>query len=495
MAKSYREWTAMQSYLMPPSPMEWLPQGHLAYFVLDLVETLDIEEIERAVQSKDWRGERPYPPRLMIALLLYGYCVGIVSSRRIARATYEDVAFRVIAGEAHPSFTTINQFRLDHLGAFRKLFAEVLRLCRRAGLVSLGHVAIDGSKIKANASKRKAMSYERMQQSEARIQQEVDDILARAAEADAAEDAEYGAGQMPEDIPAELHRREDRLARIRQLKAELEQEAAQTRAAELREHADALRDKATDLAVPARERAAAITRAANQDAKADKLDDDDHAPPPPVDGDLPHHRVPTMKDGKPTPKAQRNFTDADSRIMVSDGAFVQAYNAQIAVDELHQIIVAEVLTNQPPDVEHFVPVLHRTVVNCDGIPQSVTADAGYFSEANVRAAEHYGCDPYIPVDRQRRSSDGSEPRQLRPTPMREHLRAKIASPTGKALYARRKCTVEPVFGQIKDARGFRRFSLRGRMKAAAEWAFVCLTHNLLKLFRATGQRRIAVAAA
>jgi len=158
----------MQSYLLPPSPTEWLPQGHLAYFLLDVAETIDIEEIERAVQAKDWRGERPYPPRLMVALLLYGYAIGIVSSRRIARATYEDVAFRVIAGDAHPSFTTINQFRLDHLGAFRKLFVEVLRLCQRAGLVSLGHVAIDGSKIKANASKRKAMSYERMQQSEAR---------------------------------------------------------------------------------------------------------------------------------------------------------------------------------------------------------------------------------------------------------------------------------------------------------------------------------------
>ncbi len=494
MSKGYREWTARQSYLMPPSPTEWLPQGHLAYFMLDVVETLDIGDIERAVQAKDWRGERPYPPRLMVALLLYGYSVGTVSSRRIARATYEDVAFRVIAGEAHPSFTTINQFRLDHLGAFRQLFAEVLRLCRRAGLVSLGHVAIDGSKIKANASKRKAMSYERMQQSEARIQQEVDDILSRAAEADAAEDAEYGAGQMPEDVPAELHRREDRLARIRQLKAELEQEAAQTRAEELREHAEALRDKAADPTVPPRERAAAITRAANQDAKADKLDDDDD-PPPTTDSDLPHHRVPTTKDGKPAPKAQRNFTDPDSRIMVHDGGFVQAYNAQIAVDELHQIIVAEAVTNQAPDVEHFVPMLHRTATNCDDIPDCVTADAGYFSDANIRAAEHYGSDPYVPVDRQRRSSDGGEPRQLPPTPMRQDMRAKIASPTGTAIYARRKWTVEPVFGQIKEARRFRRFSLRGRVKAAAEWTFVCLTHNLLKLFRATSQPHTLAAAA
>ncbi len=492
MSKGYREWTAMQSYLMPPSPTEWLPPGHLAFFVIDVVESLDISEIERAVQAKDWRGERPYPPRLMVALLLYGYATGVVSSRRIARATHEDVAFRVIAGEAHPSFTTINQFRLDHLGAFRKLFAEVLRLCRRAGLVSLGNVAIDGTKIKANASKRKAMSYDRMQQSETRLAQEVDEILARAAEADAAEDAQYGAGQTHEDLPAELHRREDRLARIRQLKAELEQEAAQARADELRANAEALRDKADDPAVPARERAAAATRADNSDAKADDLDDNDD-PPPSDDSDLPHHRVPTTKEGTPTPKAQRNFTDAESRIMVHDGAFVQAYNAHAAVDELNQIIVAEAVTNQPPDVEHLVPLLHRTIENCDDIPDCLTADAAYFSESNIRAVEHYGCDPYIPVDRQRRSTNEEPPKAS--TPMREQMRAKLAAPTGKAIYARRKCIVEPVFGQIKGARGFRRFSLRGRFKAAAEWTFVCLTHNLLKLFRAAGRRQMTAAAA
>ncbi|HSS00116.1 MAG TPA: IS1182 family transposase [Kofleriaceae bacterium] len=493
MSKSYREWTAMQSYLLPPSPTEWLPQGHLAYFLLDVAETIDIGEIERAVQAKDWRGERPYPPRLMVALLLYGYAIGIVSSRRIARATYEDVAFRVIAGDAHPSFTTINQFRLDHLGAFRKLFVEVLRLCQRAGLVSLGHVAIDGSKIKANASKRKAMSYERMQQSEARLEQEVDAILDQAAAADAAEDAQYGAGEMPADLPAELHRREDRLARIRQAKAELEQEAAQARAEELRKLAEVQRDKAADPTVPTRERAAAATRADNHEADADELDDND-GPPPSSDADMPHHRVPTTPEGTPTPKAQRNFTDADSRIMVHDGGFVQAYNAQIVVDDAHQIIVAEAVTNQPPDAEHLVPMIHRAVVNCDDVPDTVTADAGYFSDGNVRAAERYGCDPYIPVDRQRRSSDGGG-RQLPPTPMREHMRRKLETPTGKAIYARRKCTVEPVFGQIKGARGFRRFSLRTRVKAAAEWTLVCLTHNLLKLFRAAGRQQLAAVAA
>jgi len=493
MAKNYRDWTPTQSYLMPPSPMEWLPEGHLAYFVLDLVETIDLHEIEAAVQAKDPRGERPYPPRLMVALLLYGYAIGVVSSREIARATYGDVAFRVIAGGVHPYFTTINQFRLDHLAAFRKLFQEVLRLCLRGGLVSFGHVAIDGTKIKANASKRKAMSYERMQQIELRLEQEINDILARAAAVDAAEDTKYGVGEMSEDLPAELRRREDRLARIQQLRAELEQEAAKARADELRARAEVLRAKAADPSEPPREQAAAATRAANNDAAADKLDDSDD-PPPAVDGDLPHHRVPTTPEGKPTPTAQRNFTDPDSRIMVHDGGFVQAYNGQITVDEAHQIIVAEALTNQPPDAEHFVPMLHRTVTNCDAVPEAVTADAGYFSEANLRAAEHYGSEPYIPVDRQRRSSDG-QPQQLPPTPAREHMRAKLATTVGKAIYAKRKWTVEPVFGQIKGARGFRRFSLRGRVKAAAEWTFVCLTHNLLKLYRALGRPALATATA
>lgn len=493
MGKSYRAWTPLQPFLMPPSPSEWLPEGHLAYFVLDVVGTLDVGAIERTIQAKDPRGERPYPPRLMVALLLYGYVTGVVSSRKLARATYEDVAVRVIVGEAHPSFTTINQFRLDHLSAFRGLFQEVLRMCQRAGLISFGHVAIDGTKIKANASKRKAMSYERMQQSEARLVKEVDDILACAAAADAAEDAQYGVGKMPEDLPAELRRREDRLARIREVKAELEQEAAQARAAELRGQAEALRAKAAEPAVPARERAAATTRATNHDAQADDLDNGDDPPPPTGDGELPHHRVPTTKTGDPAPKAQRNFTDPDSRIMVHDGGFVQAYNAQIVVDELHQIIVAEAVTNQAPDCEHLVPLVHRAIANVDDVPDSVSGDAGYFSEANVRWVEHAGSAPFIAVDRHRRSSDGTA-RRLPSTPARDAMRRKLDAAPGKQIYARRKCIVEPVFGQIKDARRFRQFSLRGRLKAAAEWTLVCLTHNLLKLFRASLKMRPATAA-
>ena len=484
--KSYRPYTPMQSYLLPPSPTEWLPEGHLANFILDVVQRLDLRPIESVLQAKDPRGERSYAPRMMVGLLLYGYAVGVISSRQIARGTYEDVAFRVLAAGEHPAYTTVNQFRLDHLAAFRALFAQVLQLCRSAGLVKLGHVAIDGSKLKANASKHKAMSYERARQTDARLAREieiVDEILARADAVDAEEDALYGIGQTAEDLPAELRRREDRRARIDELMTAMEAEAAKTRAAELREQAEALRAKAEDPEVPQSERRAATTMASQRDEQADELDDDDEPPPPATGLDLPRHQMSTTRAGRPAPKAQRNFTDPDSRIMVRDGAFVQAYNVQLAVDEEHQIIVAEAVTNQAPDAEHLIPMLHRVVVNCGAAPTWVTGDAGYFSDANVRAVEHYGSDPYIPGERRRRSKDPNAPAPTS-TPMREYMRLKLATAEGKAIYARRKCTVEPVFGQLFSARKVRQFSLRGIVKAAAEWTLTCLTHNLRKLHRA-----------
>jgi transposase len=244
--KQYRPWAPTQSFLLPPSPLEWLPQDHLAYFLLDVVHSLDLGELERALQAKDPRGERPYPPAMMLALLIYAYCVGIFSSRKIARATYEDVAFRVLAGGEHPHFTTLNQFRLQHRSAFSGLFVQVLRLCQKAGLVKLGHVSIDGSKVLANASKHKAMSYKRMREEEARLQREIEALLGRADAADQQEDQQYGPGTAPQDLPEELQRREKRLARIREAKAALEQEAKEARAEELRENARAQREKACD---------------------------------------------------------------------------------------------------------------------------------------------------------------------------------------------------------------------------------------------------------
>jgi transposase len=494
--KSYRSWSPTQSFLVPPSPLEWLPEGHLAYFVLEVTQALDLSGIEDAIQEKDGRGERPYPPGMMVALLIYGYCVGVFSSRRVARATYEDVAFRVIAGGEHPHFTTVNQFRLLHRDALAKLFVQVLRLCKKAGLVKLGHVAFDGSKVAANASKHKAMSYKRMQEEERRLAAEVDALLAKADETDAREDAQYGVGKAPEDLPQELQRRESRLERIREAKAALEKEAAEARVEELREQARTQREKAADGSVEASERKAAATRAKNADEKARALterntDDDGGGA---AIGDLPHHRVPAEADGKPKPSAQRNFTDPDSRIMVKGGEFLQGYNAQAAVDSEAQIIVAAAVTNQPPDVEHLAPMLTQVVANCGQAPTVATADSGYFSRENVQACTAHGVDGFIAVGR-----DEAQPplESQGPTPAqqaRAAMAAKLETPEGKAIYARRKVIVEPAFGQIKQARGFRRFSFRGLEKVRAEWSLVCATHNLLKLFRSGFRPILAVAA-
>jgi transposase len=436
--KSYRSYTPTQSYLLPPSPTEWLAEGHLVYFVLDLVTDLDLGVIERVLQAKDARGERPYSPRMMTALLLYGYAVGVFSSRRIARATFEDVAFRVLAGGEHPHFTTVNEFRARHREALAGLFGQLLRECQSAGLVKLGHVAIDGTKMKANASKHKAMSYDRMNK-----------------------------------------------------------ETAAARAVELRRQADELRVKAEDPSRSPPKRAEAATLAKKRDQLALALDGEDRNPPSDdSDDDLPRNSPPSTPDGTPAPRAQRNFTDPDSRIMVRDGTFLQAYNAQIAVDEEHQIIVAAAMSNQGTDVEYFEPMLNRIVDNCDAVPERTTADSGYFSAANVHAAEHMGTEPFIAVGKHR--NDGA-PMALPALPHHQTterlaMRARLDTAAGRRAYARRKQTVEPVFGQMRACRGFRQFSFRGLFKNRCEWLFVCLTHNLLKLFRAPTRRRPALAA-
>jgi transposase len=486
-SKTYRPWTPTQSYLLPPSPAEWLPEGHLAFFLLDVVQTLDVTAIEREISRKDPRGEKPYSPRLLTALLLYGYAVGVFSSRKMAKATYEDVAFRVLCGESHPHFTTINQFRLDYREWLAKLFVQVLRMCERAGLVKLGHVALDGTKILANASKHKAMSHERMTKEEARLRAEVDALLARAEQVDREEDERYGVGINPTDLPAELHRRETRLARIQEVKAELEREAAAARAAELRDAARAQDEKASDSTVNAVERRRAATRARQRREEASRLDsrddDDDAGGASGATLSLPFHRVPHKPDGTPTPQAQRNFTDADSRIMLSGGGFVQAYNAQIVVDAESQVIVAEAVTNQPPDAEHLDPMMGQVIENSNGrVPRYLSADTGYFSEENVRSCDGRGVEPLLAVGR---TKHGQSPNPLpaKPTTMKERMAAKLTTAEGRALYSRRKVIVEPPFGQIKECRGFRRFSLRGLAKVRFEWSFVCLTHNLLKLYR------------
>ncbi len=484
--KTYRPYAPEQAFLLPPSPRDWLPEGHLAYFVLDVVGELDLGAITRRVQAKDPRGERPYAPRMMTALLLYGYAAGVFSSRKIERATHEDVAFRVLAGGEHPHFTTLNQFRLEHRAAFAELFQQVLELCIAAGLVKLGHVALDGTKMKANASKRKAMSFARMNTDEARLKAEVEALIAQAETTDAAEDALYGAGQQPPDLPAELQRREDRLAKIREVRAALQTEAARRRADELSAQADELRAKAAETP-SAQKRGEFETKAALRDQQAADLDDNDPDPPA-VDSDLPRNAPPTDAAGTPTPKAQRNFTDPDSRIMSRDGGWVQAFNGQIVVDDAHQIIVAAALSNQAPDAEYFEPLLRRAIDNCNAVPAVITADAGYFSVENVAAAERLGSEPFIAVGSHASNGLPLDPAAQRRTPARDAMNAQLATPRGRALYARRKSTVEPVFGQIRACRGFHHLSLRGLFKARCEWLLVCTTHNLLKLWRATAQR-------
>lgn len=466
--------------------MEWLPEKHLAYFILDVIGELDLGQIEEAIQQKDARGERPYAPGMMTALLFYGYCVGEYSSRRIARATFEDVAFRMIAGAEHPHFTTINQFRLDHGESLGGLFVEVFLMCQRAGLVKMGHVALDGTKIKAAASKHKAMSYKRMNKDEARLQAEVQEMLRRADQTDKEEDQLYGVGQDEEDLPAELSRREERLKRIRAAKAELEKEAAEGRAAELREQARRQLAKVDDESLPGHERKRARTRAEKAEGQAQAL-----APKEKNDRDegeadqkeLPLHRVASEVDGKPKPAAQRNFTDPESCIMVKDGAYIQAYNAQIIVDEAHQVIIAHGVSNQSPDQEYLVPMVERMLDRGAQVPQAFLADSGYFSKDNVEHLQKRCVDPYVAVGREGTAGAPLMEASTAAQSVRASMREKLSKGQGKTVYSRRKVIVEPVFGQIEQGRGFRRFSQRGQAKVRCEWALVCLTHNLLKLFR------------
>lgn len=494
--KSYRAWSPEQSYLLPPAPREWLPAGHLAFFILDLVRDLDLGAIETELQAKDARGERPYSPVMMTALLLYAYATGVFSSRGIERATVEDVAFRVLAANEQPHFTTINQFRARHRKALAELFTQVLQACMSAGLVKLGHVALDGTKMKANASKHKAMSYDRLVADDAKLRAEVEALLNRADEVDAEEDEREGAY----DPQEEIRRREERLAKMQEAREALRRETAAARARRLREQADELRKKVSEPDTSPRNQSAFATLADKRDEQAARLeerskdaeemateegasDDDDD------DDDLPRSTPPSTPSGEPKPKAQRNFTDPQSRLMFRDGAFIQAYNGQLAVDEANQIIVAAALSNQGADNEYFEPMLRRVVDNCDAAPTCITGDSGYFSSANVRFAEHMGILPAISVGKHLNSGS---PRAVRLTPQqlnpeRVAMRAFLDSTEGHAIYARRKATVEPVIGQIRT-RGFQQLSFRGLFKNRCEWLFVAATHNLLKLWRAASRR-------
>ena len=387
---------------------------------------------------------------MMVTLLLYAYCVGVPSSRKIERRCHEDVAFRVIAGNTQPDHSRISEFRRRHLEALAALFVQVLLLCRRQGLLKLGHVSLDGTKVKACASKHKAMSYERMREEEKKLKDKVAELLKAAEDADVQEDELYGKDRRGDELPEELARAEGRRERIRQALKQLRAEAQEAKEKE-----------------------------AEQDDSKDE-------PPPPGATPLPGHRVPATKKGTPKAKAQRNFTDGDSRIMKGPDGFLQGYNAQIAVDEEHQVIVGQAVTNQPPDVEHLVPMLERVGENLGELPQKVSADAGYLSEDNLCWMLNQGIDPYVATGRQKHDDRvvairGRPPKDLT---LREWMKRKLSTKRGRAVYARRKVIAEPPFGQMKN-RGFVRFLLRGLQKVRGEWALITLSHNLLKLHAAT----------
>jgi transposase len=458
MGKRFRDCDLNQRLLLPPSLEDWVPEGHLARFVAEVVETLDLSAIYGRYEERDGRGMAAYDPGMMVRVLIYGYSRGVASSRRIERATYEDVALRYLAGNQHPDHDTIAAFRKEHLENLSKLFVEVLQLCRRAGLVKLGQVALDGTKVKANASKHKAMSYERMGEAEKKLEAEVKALLEEAARVDGEEDAKYGKGRRGDELPEELARRETRLRKIREAKAALEREA--------REQAE--QEKA-------RVEARLKERARKEEERGRRFG----GRPP---------QGPDPEQAKPEPKAQRNFTDPDSRIM-KDGAtkeFVQAYNAQAVVDSEAQVIVAAEVTQEENDKKQLVPMLEQVIARLGSQPQRAMADAGYFTEAGVTDGKLEGIDLFVAPDKQKHSDAvrvTTGPPPLESSSVAERMRSKLRTPEGRAVYRRRKAIVEPVFGQIKEARGFRRFLLRGQEQVSAEWKLICATHNLLKLYR------------
>lgn len=489
--KQYREWSPDQQYLLPPSPSDWLPDDDLAYFILDIVMELDLRRIERSIRRKDPRGTRPYHPRMMTALLLYGYSVGVCSSRKIERATYRDVAFRVISGGQHPDHTVISEFRRRHIRALEALFLQSVKLCQKAGMVQLGRVALDGTKVQGNASKHKAMSYERMLKTEVELQAEIAALLAEAEQTDQQEDERYGKGGRGGGVPDELRRREQRLARIRQAKEELEEEAKAARHKELAERAEQQRKKAKDEPDPV-ERKRAKARAKKNERKAAELREEMRAQQAPPrsscpETNWPEHQVPHTPEGEPTEKAQRNFTDPDSRIMKRDGAYLQGYNAQAVVEESHQVIVAIGLTNQAPDQQHLPPMLEQVKVATGKYPKELLADNGYWDEKHVDYCEQRQVDPFIAAGRQKHnepppSARGRPPKNL---DARGRMRRKLRTKKGRETYRHRKRIVEPVFGQIRETQGLRRFLLRGLEKVRGEWALLSTGHNLRKLHMAT----------
>jgi len=483
--KRYRKNMRDQVYLFPPSAEEWVPQGHIVYFIRDVMNELDLGPIEELIQSKDARGERPYDPYVMLGIIMLGYCLGIYSSRKLEQAAIDQVAFRVIAGDNHPHFTTINTFRKTHRTAISALFLGVLLMCKKAGLVKLGHVAVDGTKIKADASRHKAKSYERFTAEEQALMERIQQMLERSEHVDQDEDEKFGEGKREFDLPEELARKQTRLARIRELKAEMEADAKKARAEQLRRQAAEQRRKAEEEEKEA-EAKRKLTRARKAEDEAQQLDphqddDDDEPPAPPTT--LPRRQMRANTDGTPHPKAQKSPTDPDSHLMkASNGGFEQAYNCQTVVDDHCQIIIAADVTDHPNDANNLLPMLHQATDNCGRPPALATADAGYWNQDVQVEADKLGIKVLVALKRESKKKTGtSSPETIA---ARQRMAEALADPENKKAYAKRKAIVEPPFGHIKEARGFRQFSFRGNEAVRAEWRLVALCHNIWKLFRA-----------
>ncbi len=446
----FRPYNFDQLLLLPPDMTHWLPQDHLVYFVRDVVGQMDLSAIYGSYDGSQG-GYPPYHPEMMVALLIYAYCVGVASSRKIEKATYELIPFRVLTADQHPDHDTIAEFRRRHLEALAALFVQVLRLCQKAGLVKLGHVSLDGTKVRANASKHKAMSYARMEKSVVELEAEVRRLLLEAEATDEVEDGQYGKGRRGDELPQELRFKQGRLSRIKEAKEVLEREAW-------------------------------------EQAQRERLDQEKKREDREVSGDR-RGRPPKAPSEKPEGRAQYNFTDPESRIM-KDGAtksFEQSYNCQAAVDGHCQVIVATRVSQQANDKGELKPVVERLKANLDGAkPGRMTTDNGYFSEENVTYLVEEQIDGYVATGRIKHGINPlSVPRGRIPkdASLKQRMSRKLRTLRGRAIYAKRKEISEPVFGQIKQVRGFRQFLLRGLSKVSAEWDLICLGHNMLKLFK------------
>jgi len=437
MPTTYRPYMPEQGLLLPMSLSEWLPEEHLAYFISDAVDALDLEAFHARYEG-DGRRRQPFDPRMMVKVLIYGYASGVFSSRKMARKLHEDVAFRLLCANNYPAHRTIREFRQLHLKEFSALFVQVVRLAKEAGLVSLGRVGVDGTKIKANASKHKAMSYGRMQEEEARLKREIAGLLKHAEDQDQADEEHDGPDEPNGGLPEELKRRCDRLKVIEAAKARIEERARQA-------------DKADGRFV------------------------DEQG----VSRGMSGRRV-KRPYGEAEPKAQDNFTDPDSRIMIVSGAFEQCYNAQAAVDEDSRLIVAADLGNQASDSASLLPLVDQVQCNTQGQPKMVLADTGYASEGGFLGLESRGIQACVALggeDKQRAIKSD--------LPATSRMLKRLRTPEGRAHYRRRKVIPEPVFGWIKQVLGFRSFSLRGIAKVSAEWRLMCAAMNLRRMHRLT----------